>query len=64
MMQGFYVYNVTDHTAPRFLHSEIWNAEQEAERLARANPGKIFQVLALTGQVKACALEWDRVAPF
>lgn len=64
MMQGFYVYNVTDHTAPRFLHSELHEAEQEAERLAILNPGKTFQVLSLESQVKTCALEWDRVAPF
>lgn len=50
---------------PMFKHSEQGEAEQEAERLARANPGQHFYVLPALRFV-SCEItppKWDEAAP-
>lgn len=41
----FYLVWNEDGFAPRFKHSSVTAAENEAERLATANPGQVFYVL-------------------
>lgn len=58
MKPGFYVYG---KDAPVFCHLSQESAEKEAERLAIANPGQVFQVLAILGQCKKESVTWERV---
>ena len=48
MIEGFYVWNIA-HGRPTHCHATLESAVRESERLARANPGQTFHVLAVMG---------------
>jgi len=58
MKAGFYVFG---RNTPTFLHPSQQSAEMEAARLATANPGDVFQVLAIISQCKKESVTWERV---
>ena len=45
MINKFWMVWNVDKLSPTFKHSSILDAQAEAERLARSNPGKTFIVL-------------------
>jgi hypothetical protein len=60
MKATFYVYNPnTGYT--RFSHPSQKSAEEEAERLAKQNPGTSFLVLAAISSCISRDIVWDRV---
>lgn len=52
------VWNPQGH-APTYQHPSMTSAANEAERLARANPGQTFHVLELIGTVRQVATHWQ-----
>jgi len=48
-------------SSSNYRHESRKSAEQEAERLASANPGEYFYVLAAIGMCHARTVDWDRV---
>lgn len=49
--------------APRFKHGDPMDAEQEASRLAKENPGRSFVVLAPVVRITAQSVTVERFDP-
>lgn len=49
--------------APTVKHPNFQTAKQEAERLARANPGRKFHVLESKGMCAFATVQWTPVDP-
>lgn len=47
---------------PRYQHETEAGARAEAERLARANPGKSFCVLTSIAEVQAVSVQWKELS--
>lgn len=59
--QRFYiVWNPERTTPPRYRHDSLLSAIAEAKRLADANPGQSFIVLASMGEAKKVSASWTR----
>ncbi len=56
--QFWLVWNERGQQAPRRKHPTEREARAEAERLARANPGETFHVLALIGSCSVPTVVW------
>lgn len=56
----WFVWNEQGH-APTHKHVTVESAKAEAERLARANPGERFTVLAALGTCEFDAVKWTQI---
>ena len=54
---------VLGNGTPTFRHETILSAKNEAERLARINPGQTFFVLAAVAAVCKTDLTWSKIDP-
>jgi hypothetical protein len=50
--------NISFATAPK-VHDSETSAKREAERLAKANPGKKFVVVQIVGEVVSGGVSWS-----
>ncbi|WP_020209001.1 hypothetical protein [Gilvimarinus chinensis] len=57
----FYLVWTPDGWPPNFRHDTEKSAEIEAKRLAKANPGKQFHVLAHIGTAQRVEVDYKRV---
>ena len=61
--ERYYVYNKsTGYT--RFVHVDKQQARTEAERLAKANPDTIFQILKVIAEVIVLNTQWTEFEDF
>jgi len=56
------VWNPHGH-APTHKHLKLDDANKEAERLARLNPGEAFHILEAKAMCKFAAVQWIKVDP-
>lgn len=65
-MNGFFLVWSEQSGNPTYKHSTEDSAKAEAERLARANPGKVFHVLRLVDSCQVNDIVWasHRDVPF
>ena len=62
---AYYVFNRSAQTPPHYVHDTFEAAKVEAERLAKANPNTIFQVLAIVAECRVKEpVEWRMAENF